>query len=209
MDWLLLIFVLILAVGVGLAVYGGVEKYKHKSTKDYHNNMFIIGIVVAAIGLIGVIVKVVLNMKKKNTAKNMMNYGPQDMGYNNPYDSGMYGPQDMGYGSYGASQDMGLDTSGMVFDQYGNPIPISSLVPPPPSAPVAQAPAPVVQTAPVQAPASQTTQSSCAPQNNNCCNSMPMNPFNMNPMMGMNMGMNPWMMYPQPPVFKVKCSKDD
>jgi F0F1-type ATP synthase membrane subunit c/vacuolar-type H+-ATPase subunit K len=222
MDWFLLISCLIVAVGVGMVVVGFVEKNKHKSNKQYHTNLIIIGAIIAGIGLIAVIAKVILNSRKKNAAKNMMmNYGsygnvPQDMGYGSGYGPDMYpapgyGPQDM-YGP--GPQDMGLDSSGMVFDQYGNPIPISSLIPSAPAtpapAPVAPAPAPV---APAPAPV-QTSQ--CAPQQNNCCNSMPMNPFNMgmmNPMMGgmMNpmMGMSPWMMYPQPPVFKVKCSKDD
>jgi len=215
MDWLLLIFCLIIAVGVGMVVVGFVEKNKHKSNKQYHTNLIIIGAIVAGIGLIAVIIKFILNMRKKNKMK-AMNYAPQDMGY---------GPQDMGYGP----QDMGFDPNagmyglpdGMGFDQYGNPISLAP--PPPPPAPVIiQSPPPAPAPAPVQSPPPAPAPS-CNPQPNNCCNnSIPQNPFNMgmmNPMMGgygMNpmmggYGMNPMMpwMYPQPPVFKVKCSKDN
>jgi hypothetical protein len=224
MDWILLIFCLLIALGVGMVVVGYVEKNKHKSNKQYHTNLIIIGAIIAGIGLIAVIIKFIFNMRKKNAMKNM-NFN-SNMGYDP--NSGMYGPQDMGYdpnsGMYGP-QDMGYDpNSGIGFDQYGNPFALAS------APPVVTVPIPVPSPpAPVPVPVVPSPAPPCNPQPNNCCNnSMPMNPFNMNmnpmmnmgmnmnPMMNMGMNMNPMMqgygmpwMYPQPPVFKIKCSKDD
>jgi len=194
MNWLLVIFIILIIVGLGLGVYGGIEKFKHNSTADSHTVFLYIGIALFVIGIIGAIATAIISSRKK---KNIMMQGTPIGG-----PPVIYGPDPMGVPpmNYGPPPPMGPPMN------YGPPPPVQPPMGPPP-----------VQNTQLQQILQQlqnmqqsTTKDSCNTNACNPCNPMMMgfNPMMYNPMAyhhghEMNPGM-PWNM----PSFKVKCNSE-